>query len=149
MISLTIIAIVIVYRSNLIANMHRQYIRTGYIWEQYDDDIGKGKVRNPNHNKNVVSIANTMLYWFLLITIRISNIIYYNYVCVYISLCDHCERLVTTFWSRNTACWIFSSWILEGSKRRPLCTLALLLSGTLAYLTKINITVLKLLDTYM
>ena len=32
------------YRSNLIENMHRQYIRTGYIWEQYDDQQGSGKV---------------------------------------------------------------------------------------------------------
>ena len=31
-------------RSNLIENMHRQYIRTGYIWEQYDDQQGSGKV---------------------------------------------------------------------------------------------------------
>jgi len=29
---------------NLIRNMHEQYVRTGYIWEQYDDDIGTGKV---------------------------------------------------------------------------------------------------------
>ena len=24
--------------------MYTQYLRTGYIWEQYDDDIGSGKV---------------------------------------------------------------------------------------------------------
>ena len=36
-------------RSNLIRNMHKQYIRTGYVWEQYDDDIGTGKVRTLSH----------------------------------------------------------------------------------------------------
>ena len=33
-------------RSNLIRNLHEQYERTGYIWEQYDDDIETGKVCN-------------------------------------------------------------------------------------------------------
>ena len=32
-------------RSNLIENMLWQYKQTGYIWEQYDDDYGGGKVR--------------------------------------------------------------------------------------------------------
>jgi len=32
-------------RTNLIRNMYSQYKRTGYIWEQYDDVTGAGKVR--------------------------------------------------------------------------------------------------------
>ena len=31
-------------RSNLIVNMHRQYVSSGYVWEQYDDKTGQGKV---------------------------------------------------------------------------------------------------------
>ena len=31
-------------RANLIENMHRQYVRSGYVWEQYDDNTGQGKV---------------------------------------------------------------------------------------------------------
>lgn len=34
----------VLYRSNLIANLHRQYVTSGYIWEQYDDKTGQGKV---------------------------------------------------------------------------------------------------------
>ena len=37
------------YRSNLIRNMYEQYTRTGYIWEQYDDELGSGKVRDKGH----------------------------------------------------------------------------------------------------
>ena len=25
--------------------MHEQYVKSGYVWEQYDDQIGVGKVR--------------------------------------------------------------------------------------------------------
>lgn len=32
-------------RSILIENMHRQYVRSGYVWEQYDDSTGQGKAR--------------------------------------------------------------------------------------------------------
>ena len=32
------------HRANLIENMHHQYVRSGYIWEQYDDNTGQGKV---------------------------------------------------------------------------------------------------------
>ena len=31
-------------RSNVIQNIHAQYLKTGYIWEQYTDDLGTGKV---------------------------------------------------------------------------------------------------------
>ncbi|KAM8718824.1 hypothetical protein ACLKA7_001521 [Drosophila subpalustris] len=34
-------------RDNLIKNIFRQYQRTGYIWEQYDDTTGEGKGCNP------------------------------------------------------------------------------------------------------
>ena len=33
------------YRSNLISNMARQYEISGYVWEQYEDKTGRGKVR--------------------------------------------------------------------------------------------------------
>ncbi len=32
------------YRSNLIRNIFTQYLKTGYLWEQYDDRTGSGKV---------------------------------------------------------------------------------------------------------
>ena len=32
-------------RTNIVENMIWQYRQTGYIWEQYDDDYGGGKVR--------------------------------------------------------------------------------------------------------
>ncbi len=31
-------------RSNLIRNIFTQYLKTGYLWEQYDDRTGSGKV---------------------------------------------------------------------------------------------------------
>ena len=31
-------------RSNLISNMFKVYQTTGYVWEQYTDDLGMGKV---------------------------------------------------------------------------------------------------------
>lgn len=34
-------------RQNLISMVYREYVRTGYIWEQYDDDSGKGKGCRP------------------------------------------------------------------------------------------------------
>lgn len=34
-------------RSNLIANMAKQYQTTGYIWEQYNDVTGKGQRSRP------------------------------------------------------------------------------------------------------
>ena len=34
-------------RSNLISNVIKEYQRTGYIWEQYDDRTGKGKGCKP------------------------------------------------------------------------------------------------------
>ena len=30
-------------RTNIAKNLYNQYIRTGYIWEQYDDQTGKGQ----------------------------------------------------------------------------------------------------------
>ncbi|XP_067389611.1 mannosyl-oligosaccharide glucosidase isoform X2 [Emydura macquarii macquarii] len=30
-------------RANLIANLHRQYLESGYLWEQYDDGTGRGR----------------------------------------------------------------------------------------------------------
>ena len=34
-------------RQNLIDNVMKEYYRTGYIWEQYDDKTGKGKGCKP------------------------------------------------------------------------------------------------------
>jgi mannosyl-oligosaccharide glucosidase len=34
-------------RSNLISNLHQQYVSTGYVWEQYDDKTGQGKGTHP------------------------------------------------------------------------------------------------------
>ena len=34
-------------RSNLIKNMAKQYKATGYIWEQYNDQTGKGQRSRP------------------------------------------------------------------------------------------------------
>ncbi|KAH8387856.1 hypothetical protein KR093_009903 [Drosophila rubida] len=34
-------------RDNLVRNIFRQYQRTGYLWEQYDDTTGEGKGCNP------------------------------------------------------------------------------------------------------
>lgn len=34
-------------RANLVNNIFRQYQRSGYIWEQYDDTTGEGKGCNP------------------------------------------------------------------------------------------------------
>ena len=34
-------------RSNLMGNVMKEYRRTGYIWEQYDDRTGKGKGCKP------------------------------------------------------------------------------------------------------
>ncbi|XP_029451333.1 mannosyl-oligosaccharide glucosidase isoform X2 [Rhinatrema bivittatum] len=34
-------------RGNLIANIYRQYLETGYIWEQYSDSTGKGQGSYP------------------------------------------------------------------------------------------------------
>ena len=34
-------------RGNLIDNVIREYRRTGYIWEQYDDKTGRGKGCKP------------------------------------------------------------------------------------------------------
>lgn len=34
-------------KKNLITNLYRQYIRTGYIWEQYDDQAGNGLRAHP------------------------------------------------------------------------------------------------------
>ncbi|XP_030378998.1 mannosyl-oligosaccharide glucosidase GCS1 [Scaptodrosophila lebanonensis] len=34
-------------RENLVRNIFKQYQRTGYIWEQYDDTTGEGKGCNP------------------------------------------------------------------------------------------------------
>ncbi|ESN90459.1 hypothetical protein HELRODRAFT_70793 [Helobdella robusta] len=34
-------------RENLISNIHKQYLKTGYVWEQYDDVIGLGKGSHP------------------------------------------------------------------------------------------------------
>ncbi|ALC48411.1 CG1597 [Drosophila busckii] len=34
-------------RENLVTNIFRQYQRTGFIWEQYDDTTGEGKGCNP------------------------------------------------------------------------------------------------------
>ena len=34
-------------RSNLITNMSKQYKATGYIWEQYNDETGKGQRSRP------------------------------------------------------------------------------------------------------
>ena len=43
---------VISFRSNIIETIYNQYIITGYIWEQYDDRNGKGKVLNYKNNNN-------------------------------------------------------------------------------------------------
>ena len=40
------------FRSNIIETIYNQYIITGYIWEQYDDRNGKGKVLNYKNNNN-------------------------------------------------------------------------------------------------
>lgn len=34
-------------RTNIIENIYREYLRTGYIWEQYDDKTGQGKGCHP------------------------------------------------------------------------------------------------------
>jgi mannosyl-oligosaccharide glucosidase len=34
-------------RSNLISNMSKQFEATGYIWEQYNDETGKGQRSRP------------------------------------------------------------------------------------------------------
>ncbi|KAL5469055.1 hypothetical protein EMCRGX_G030247 [Ephydatia muelleri] len=34
-------------RLNVIQNMHAQYLKTSYIWEQYTDDLGTGKGTHP------------------------------------------------------------------------------------------------------
>lgn len=34
-------------RTNLIKNMHQEYVRTGYIWEQYNDQSGNGQRSHP------------------------------------------------------------------------------------------------------
>lgn len=34
-------------RNNVIDNIYREYLRTGYIWEQYDDKTGHGKGCHP------------------------------------------------------------------------------------------------------
>ena len=31
-------------RSNLISNMYKEYTERGYIWEQYNDQTGRGQV---------------------------------------------------------------------------------------------------------
>ena len=34
-------------RTNIINNVHRQYVETGYIWEQYNDSTGRGQGSHP------------------------------------------------------------------------------------------------------
>ncbi len=34
-------------RKALVENVLREYLRTGYVWEQYDDRTGKGKGCRP------------------------------------------------------------------------------------------------------
>lgn len=34
-------------RTNLIANMYKQYVQTGYLWEQYNDSTGRGQGSHP------------------------------------------------------------------------------------------------------
>ena len=35
-----------IHRSNLIRNMYREYIESGYLWEQYNDKTGRGQVNS-------------------------------------------------------------------------------------------------------
>ena len=34
-------------RQNLIANMYREYVKTGFVWEQYNDSTGNGQHSHP------------------------------------------------------------------------------------------------------
>uniref|UniRef100_A0A4W3HCB2 mannosyl-oligosaccharide glucosidase n=1 Tax=Callorhinchus milii TaxID=7868 RepID=A0A4W3HCB2_CALMI len=34
-------------RTNLITNLYKQYVQTGYLWEQYNDSTGKGQGSHP------------------------------------------------------------------------------------------------------
>jgi mannosyl-oligosaccharide glucosidase len=34
-------------RTNIVNNVYRQYVETGYIWEQYNDNTGRGQGSHP------------------------------------------------------------------------------------------------------
>lgn len=34
-------------RTNIINNVYRQYVETGYVWEQYNDSTGRGQGSHP------------------------------------------------------------------------------------------------------
>ena len=57
------------YRSNLIENLLWQYKQTGYIWEQYDDSYGGGKVSTmPTMclTWSHLPVGDTPLYWMVI-----------------------------------------------------------------------------------